>query len=204
MSDKESILSCEIFLNLGSLADSTAEVVQLRTTNLTLTDYVYRNNVGRMKGERLFNATAVSDTSDGEGRGNAALVLCDNGALVHLNSFSCTLNDLVVNANGITNVELGYVFLELLICKSLNKIHFKALLKIRMFMRAKQRTTLVLCVFTRGNNYITFDFPLQEKTKNNYEFFVNSSLLTIIRYYFPFYLSPMRAPDGMQYIRRGS
>ena len=174
MSDKESILFCEIFLNLGSLADSTTEVVQLRTTNLTLTDYVYRNNVGRMKGERLFNATAVSDTSDGEGRGNAALVLCDNGALVHLNSFSCTLNDLVVNANGITNVELGYVFLELLICKSLNKIHFKALLKIRMFMRAKQRTTLVLCVSTRGNNYITFISLLQEKTKNNYEFFVNS------------------------------
>jgi hypothetical protein len=48
-----------------------------------------------------------------------------------------------VNTNGVTDVELGYLCFKLLVCKSLNKIH-KALLKIRMFMRAKQRTTLVL------------------------------------------------------------
>ena len=173
-SDKE-LLLCEIFLNLRSLTDSSTEVVELSAANLTLTDNVDSYYVGRVNGESLLNAAAVSNSSYGKGGGNATLVLCDNSTLVHLNSFSCTLNDLVVNANGITNVELGYVFLELLICKSLNKIHFKALLKIRMFMRAKQRTTLVLCVFTRGNNYITFVSLLQEKTKNNYEFFVNSA-----------------------------
>ena len=151
---KELSLGNDVFLNLGSLTNSASEVVELSTSNLTLTDNVNSHNVGRMNGESLFNAATVSNSSYGEGSGNAALVLSDNGALVHLNSFSCTLYDLVVNANGVTNVELGYLFLELLICKSLNKIHFKALLNIRMFMRAQQRTTLVLCVhFTRGYNY---------------------------------------------------
>ena len=147
LSSLKKSISGEVFLNLGSLTNSATEVVELSAANLTLTDNVNSHNVGRMNGESLLNATAVSDSSYGEGCGDAALVLSDNGTLVHLNSFSCTLNDLVVNANGVTNVELGYVFLELLICKSLNKIHFKALLQIRMFMRAKQRTTLVLCVF---------------------------------------------------------
>ena len=161
MSDKESI-SRKIFLNLGSLTNSTAEVVQLSAANLTLTDNVNSYYVGRVKGESLLNATAVSDSSYGKGGGNATLVLCDNSTLVHLNSFSRTLNDLVVNANGVTDVELGYLCLELLICKSLNKIHYKALLKIRMFMRAKQRTTLVIyAVFTRRKDYTIFFLLLQ-------------------------------------------
>ena len=171
---RKELLLCEIFLNLRSLTNSSAEVVELSAANLTLTDNVNSHNVGRMNGESLFNAASVSDSSYGKGSGDAALVLSDNGALVHLNSFSCTLDDLVVNTNSVTDVELGYLFFELLICKSLNKIHFKALLKIRMFMRAKQRTTLVLCVlFTRGYYYTIFNSLLQEKFSKKYEFFVN-------------------------------
>jgi hypothetical protein len=41
-------------------------------------------------------------------------------------------------------------------------------------MRAKQRTTLVLCVlFTRGYNYTIFNSLLQEIFSNLCEFFVN-------------------------------
>ena len=129
MLSKELSLGNDVFLNLGSLTNSAAEVVELSTTNLTLTDNVNSYYVGRVKGERLFNAASVSKSSYGEGRRNATLVLCDNSTLVHLNSFSCTLYDLVVNTNGVTDVELGYLCLELLICKSLNKIHFGFLLK---------------------------------------------------------------------------
>ena len=114
------------FLNLGSLADTAAEVVELSASNLTLTDNVNSHYVRGMNGESLFNAASVSDSSYGESGRNATLVLCDNSTLVHLNSFSCTLNDLVVNTNRVTDFKLGYLCLKLLVCKSLNKIHLKS------------------------------------------------------------------------------
>ena len=125
---RKELLLCEIFLNLRSLTNSSAEVVELSAANLTLTDNVDCYYVGRVNGESLLNAASVSNSSYGKGGGNATLVLCDNSTLVHLNSFSCTLYDLVVNTNCVTDVELGYLCFELLVCKSLNKIHFKALL----------------------------------------------------------------------------
>ena len=55
-----------------------------------------------MNGEGLFNAYAVRNTSNCEGLGDSAAVLCDNGSLEELNSLSCTLDDFVVNANCVT------------------------------------------------------------------------------------------------------
>jgi len=116
-------LALNEFLNLGALADSAAEVVELSSSDLTVTDNVDLLNVGRVNGEGLLNAYTVRNSAYGKGFGDAAAVLSDNGTFKHLNSLSVTLFDLVVNTYGVTDAELGYRFLQLLVSKSLNKIH---------------------------------------------------------------------------------
>ena len=117
-------------LDLGILTDLVTQVIQLRASYLTVADDVNLDNVGRMDREDLLHAAAVRNASDGEGFGDAAAVLGDNGTLEHLNSLARTLNDFVVDANGVTDVDLGNLSLELLVCKSFDQIHGKALLVI--------------------------------------------------------------------------
>ena len=117
------VLALNEFLNLGALADSAAQIVELSTTDFTASYYFYLSNVGGMEREGLFNTNTVGNSAYGKGLGDAAAVLSDNGAFKHLNSLSVTLFDLVVNTNSVTDVELGHRFLQLLVSKSLNKIH---------------------------------------------------------------------------------
>ena len=114
----------DLLLNLGSLTDSVTQIVELRTSYLTDADDVYLLNVGRVEREGLLNAYAVRNSSDREGLGDSAAVLCNNGSLEHLDSFSRTLLDLVVNTDGVTDADYGYFLLQLLVCKSLDQIHF--------------------------------------------------------------------------------
>ena len=111
------------FLNLGSLADTAAEVVELSASNLTLADNVNINYVGGVEREGLLNAATIGNTSNGKGLRDSAAMLCNNGTLEHLNSFACAFLNLVVNTNGVTNIETGNGFLLLLSSKSLNQIH---------------------------------------------------------------------------------
>ena len=117
-----------LFLNLGILTDLVTQVVQLSASYLTVTDDVDLNNVRGVDGEYLLHAAAVGNTSDGKGLGDAAAVLSDNGTFKHLDSLTGTLNDLVVDTNGVTDVDLGHLSLQLLVCKSFDQIHHKALL----------------------------------------------------------------------------
>ena len=118
------LLSSDIFLNLRCLTYTVTQIVQLGTSYLTGADGVNLGNVGGVDGESLLNAYAVGNTSYGEGLGDTAAVLSDNGAFEHLDSFLVTLFDLVVHANGVTNVDRGNLILQLLVCKSLNQIHY--------------------------------------------------------------------------------
>ena len=113
------------FLNLGALTNSITEIEELGTSNLTASDNLYLLNSGRVDGEGLLNAATVSNVANGEGLGDAATVLADNGTLKNLNSLSGTLFDLVVNLYGVTNVELGNLSLKLLARKSSEFIHCK-------------------------------------------------------------------------------
>ena len=113
-----------LFLNLGSLTNSAAQVVQLCTSNLTVTYSLNLNYVGRVDGESLFNAAAVRNSSYSESSGDACTVLSDNSTLEKLDSLSGTLFDLVVNTYGVTNVDRRNFCLQLLVCKSLDQIHF--------------------------------------------------------------------------------
>ena len=112
------------FLNLGALTNSVAEVVKLRTANLTVTDNFNLSYVGRVEREGLFYAYAVCNTTNSKGRANAAVVSCDYGAFKKLDSFASAFLDLVVNADGVTYVELVGAFAELLICKNFELVHF--------------------------------------------------------------------------------
>ena len=117
------------FLNLCSLTYAITYVVELSTANLTAAGNVNLYNVGRVKRERLFNADTVSDLSDGKGFSNATVLLCDYKTVEKLNSFSAAFFDFVVYDDRITDFELGYFCLQLLVCESLKFIHDWLLLK---------------------------------------------------------------------------
>jgi len=117
------------FLNLCSLTYAITYVVELSTANLTAAGNVNLYNVGRVKRERLFNADTVSDLSDGKGFSDATVLLSDNKTVEKLNSFSAAFFDFVVYDDRITDFELGYFCLQLLVCESLKFIHDWLLLK---------------------------------------------------------------------------
>jgi len=112
------------FLNLGALTNSVAEVVQLRTANLTVTEYFNLSYVGRVEREGLFYAYTVCYAANGKGGTNTGVVSCDYGAFKKLDSFASAFLDLVVNADGVTDVELMGAFDELLIGKNFELVHF--------------------------------------------------------------------------------
>ena len=111
------------FLNLGALTNSVAEVVQLRTANLTVTEDFNLCYVGRVEREGLFYAYTVCYAANSKGRANAAVVSCDYSAFKKLDSFTGAFLDLVVNADGVTDVKLMGAFAELLICKNFELVH---------------------------------------------------------------------------------
>ena len=117
------------FLNLCSLTYAITYVVELSTANLTAAGNVNLYNVGRVKRECLFNADTVSDLSDGEGFCDTAVLLSDYKTVEKLNSFSAAFLDFVVYNDRITDFELGYFCLQLLVCESLKFIHDWLLLK---------------------------------------------------------------------------
>ena len=124
-------------LDLSALTNSATNVVELRTSDLTVSNNVDLSNVRRMYGEDLLNAYAVSNLSYGEGLGNSAALLSNYGSLEELNSLVVTVLDSAVYLNGITDLDEVGVTLHLLICKSLKHIHVGFLLNIlRMFMQS--------------------------------------------------------------------
>ncbi len=131
----------DLLFDLGCLTNSATEIVELCASNLTVTDGLNLNHVGGVDRESLFHATTVRNTSYGECLGDAAAVLCNDGAFEKLNSFAVAFLDSVVNTNCVTDVDGRNCLLELLICKNLNEIHFRALLYLGTFvLELMQRT----------------------------------------------------------------
>ncbi len=126
------------FLNLGALTNSVAEVVQLRTANLTVTDHFNLSYVRRVERESLFYAYTICYAANSKGFANAAAMSCDNSAFKKLDSFASAFLDLVVNSYGVTNIELVGAFADLLISKNFEFVHFSFLqfLYFRTFVRS--------------------------------------------------------------------
>lgn len=132
----------DLFLNLGSLADSVTYVVELCSSYFTLTGYDDFINTGRMERESLLNAYAVCDSSYGERFGDSAVSLGNNRALEKLDSLTGTLFDLVVNDNSIAHLKLRHFSLQLLAYKSRDLIHcdFLLLISERSYEHAADRS----------------------------------------------------------------
>ena len=111
-------------LNLSSLTNSVAEVVELGTSYLTVTNDLYLSYMGRVEGECLLNAATVSNSTNSKCFRDAAAVTSDYCAFEDLDSFSCTLTDKIVDLDCIAHVELRSVCSQLLACKSLKFCHF--------------------------------------------------------------------------------
>ena len=76
----------DLFLGLGCLTNSVAQIEEFRAAYLTDTGNLYLYNIRRVDGERLLNAHAVSNSSYGKGLGNTAVALCNESTLEQLDS----------------------------------------------------------------------------------------------------------------------
>ena len=106
----------KLLLDLGALADSVAKVVELCASDFTDSDDLDLIDVRGMYREGLLDADAVGYASDSEGFGDAAAVLSDDSALENLNTLAGSFLDLIVNADGVADIDYRDIFLELLIC----------------------------------------------------------------------------------------
>ncbi len=108
------LLSGAKFLNFGGLTDSVAQIVQLRSANLTFADQlnvIYTRAVNR---ERTLNANAVRNTANGERLADTAIALGNHGALKRLQTLARTFDNLDEHPNGITNVKMRHILAHLL------------------------------------------------------------------------------------------
>ena len=116
------LLSCGLnsLLDLCSLAEAIAQVVQLCTANLALADSLDHCNVGRMQGENLLAADAVRNTTNGDGLSDTAVLTGDDGAFENLNTLARAFLDAYMNADGVADLCFGNFFLHVLAVQCLN------------------------------------------------------------------------------------
>ena len=129
------MLELQGFLNLGSLTNALAQVVQLGAANLTVTDDLDLLDGRSVDGEHLLDADAVGQTTNGEGLLDTAVLLGDNGTLEDLDTLTVTFLNLQVDLDGVTDGDGRNVSLLLLLNKSLHEIHNNFLLLYRRSWR---------------------------------------------------------------------
>src|SRR5699024_9411291 len=116
------------FCNLGSLAYAAAQVVQLGAADLTVAHNLELCNVRGVYRERLLNANTVGNTAHGNRLIDARVLLVHDNALKNLNTLAVAFLDLRVYLNGITDLKLRQVALELLLGQYFDQIHLSVIL----------------------------------------------------------------------------
>ena len=109
----------DLLCNLGSLAYAAAQIVQLRTANLTIAYDLELSNVGGVYREGLLNAYAVRNAANGDRLVNAGVLHRNDDALEYLDTLAVALFDLSVYTYGVTDLEFGQIALELLLRQNL-------------------------------------------------------------------------------------
>ena len=79
-----------------------------------------------MNGEHLLHADAVGNAANGKGLCDAAVLLCNDGALEGLNTLTLAFLDTNINADGIADVELGLLSLDAAFRNDLQCVHFNS------------------------------------------------------------------------------
>ncbi len=98
--------SANLFLNLCLLTAELSQVVQLRSSDLTITNDLYLLNVRRIQRPCLLNADSAGFLANGEGLAAACSLNLQDSSLKDLNSGALSLLNSVMYANGITYIEL--------------------------------------------------------------------------------------------------
>ena len=132
--EKEGPVRADLFLDLCRFAQTIAQIVQLCSADLAVTDGLDVDDVGSVNRENLLAADTVGDTANGDGFLNAAMLLGNDGALENLNSLAGTFLNLDMNTNRIADVHFGQFLLHVLAGQSLHQIHCVVLLQIKTFM----------------------------------------------------------------------
>src|SRR6185437_2247218 len=96
-----------------ALAETLAEVSQLRAANRTLAFHFNLVHTRRMHRENALHALAVADAAHGERLVQPAPALADHHARENLDAFLVAFHDLRVHANTIAHVEFRLVFAKL-------------------------------------------------------------------------------------------
>ena len=76
-----------------------------------------------MNRENLLHAHAIGNAADGDGLLNAAVLLGNHSTLEHLDALPRALLHLHMDADGITDPDLGCLSRERLLVQFLNEIH---------------------------------------------------------------------------------
>ena len=97
------------FLDLGSLALTITQIVQLGTANLTAADHFDMVHTGRIDRESTFNANAVGHPANRKCFTDTAVALRDNSAFESLQTFTVAFNNLDPYAYGVTDIELRQI-----------------------------------------------------------------------------------------------
>ncbi len=95
------------------LASEFAKVVEARTANDAVLHDFNLVDVGAMGRKYTFNTDAEAYFADGEGRTKTSAAAANDNALVNLDALFLALDDLIVDANRVTDAHGGNVVSEL-------------------------------------------------------------------------------------------
>src|SRR5690606_9602889 len=103
-------LTADVGLEARSLAAQVAQVVELRAAGTATANHRDGADQWRVDGEHALDAFAEGHLADHDGAARALAVLAgDDDALESLHAGAAAFDDLVVDADGVTAVELGDV-----------------------------------------------------------------------------------------------
>lgn len=107
----------------GALADPVPEVVEFGAADLAAAGNLDLGNTRGVKLKDPLDPFAIGDFSDREGRVDGAATLGNHDACKDLNALLASLSHKGVNFHAITHVEIGDLFLELLLLYFPDDVH---------------------------------------------------------------------------------
>ena len=107
-------LGSQLFLDLGALAHAAAQIVQLGTPHSTIADHLDLVDGGRVHGEDLLHTDTVGDAAHGDGLGDAAVLLGDDGALEDLDTLTGAFRTVSPTLTGVTSASRRSLFSSLI------------------------------------------------------------------------------------------
>ena len=100
--------SDNLFLNLRTFSDTVTQIIKLSAAYLTAANGFHLFNMWRMNRKSFLYAYTVRNAANGKCLADSAALFCDNGAFKNLNSFAVSLFNLVMNLDGVSDIDFRY------------------------------------------------------------------------------------------------